>query len=582
MFEITIDKSTKVADFKSCYCRYPFNQTMLEFFRGQVSRYYHKEGEWARCWEVPSSKLQTVIDKASELGYDITINIPNYRDNSVTELPKGFEYKTKPFKHQEEFLLYGLREESFICGDEQGLGKTKEIIDLACALKAQGKIQKALIICCDNSLKWNWAEEVEKHSNEKSFVLGTRYGKQSGKMRVDGNKDRLWDLENLDQHPEFFLITNIETLRYVQKIPVGKKMKNGKQRSVKRYVIADKINELAAQGVLGLIAVDEIHLAKNPNSIQGRALLHINQGLRIPMTGTPVLNAATDTYIPMRLIGLTDEEFGLFKWRYEIKDNMGNFVGWKNMEELHELLSGHMIRRLKKDVFDLPPKIYTNDYVEMSKEQWSIYNEVLDALRKNIDKIRLSHNPLAEMIRLRQATGWTGILSSTIQCSAKLERLGELVAEAASSGAKSIVFSNWTDITQPTRALLQQYNPAYITGEIGDRERQNMIHKFQEDDSCMVIIGSIPAMGRGRTLTAASNVLFLDEPWNRATKEQCEDRAHRIGTTGTVNIRTLMCKGTIDERIHDIVVSKGELADMVVDGKASQRQKDDLIEYLLS
>ena len=89
-------------------------------------------------------------------------------------------------------------------------------------------------------------------------------------------------------------------------------------------------------------------------------------------------------------------------------------------------------------------------------------------------------------------------------------------------------------------------------------------------------------MGRGRTLTAATNVIFLDEPWNMGTKEQCEDRAHRVGTTGTVNIYTVIAKNTIDERINQLVREKGELADMVVDGKASQRQKDDLIDFLLS
>lgn len=580
--KITIAQSQKVADLKSCYCEFPYDKDLVEFFRRQTSRYYHQEGEWAKCWEIPSSRLQAVLDVVSKLGVDVELHIPDFKDDTVTELPEGFSFKTTPYEHQRDFLLYGLSHESFICGDEQGLGKTKEVIDLACALKAEGKIQKCLIIVCDNNLKWNWLEEIETHSKEKGFILGTRYGNKSGKMRIDGNKDRAWDLDHLDEHPEFFLITNVETLRYVEKIPVGKPSKTGRQKTQKRFVIADKINELAKNGVIGLIAVDEIHLAKNPNSAQGEALLRIENGRRIPMTGTPVLNAATDTYVPMKFMGLTHDNFGLFQWRYAERDNWGNISGWKNMEELHEILSNHMIRRLKSDVLDLPPKVYTNVYVDLLPEQERIYQEVLNAIKKNIDQVRLSNNPLAQLIRLRQATGWTGILSSTVQCSAKLERAVRLVEEAVSSNAKCILFSNWTDITQPTRALLQQYNPAYITGEVADKDRQAEVHKFQEDDSCKVIIGSIPAMGRGRTLTAATNVIFLDEPWNMGTKEQCEDRAHRVGTTGTVNIYTVIAKNTIDERINQLVREKGELADMVVDGKASQRQKDDLIDFLLS
>ena len=85
-----------------------------------------------------------------------------------------------------------------------------------------------------------------------------------------------------------------------------------------------------------------------------------------------------------------------------------------------------------------------------------------------------------------------------------------------------------------------------------------------------VIIGTTPALGTGYTLTQASTIIFIDEPWNRATKEQAEDRCHRIGTKGTVNIITLICKDTIDERIHQIIKDKGELSDRIVDGKAIQ------------
>lgn len=580
---VRVAQSTKVADIKSCYClSASYNKGWVEFFRSLTNRFYHTEGEWANHWEIPQSKFQALLDKSVELKDEITLIYPDFEDLSVRELPEGFSFKTNPFEHQLDGFFYGLKEPCFLLGDEQGLGKTKQVLDIACALKAQGKIKHALIICCDNSLKWNWLDEVKVHTNEDCFILGTRYTKRDKKAYIGSNGDRYWDLYHIEDIPEFFLITNVETLRYSEKIPVGKPKKDGTRRKVKRYVIADRINELASTSELGLIAVDEIHKAKNPHSRQGEALLRIENGRRIPMTGTPILNAATDCYVPLRFMGLVKDSYGTFTSRYANKDGLGNIIEWKNMEELREILSGHMLRRLKMDVLDLPPKLYKNQYVEMSKEQQSIYDEVMSEIKNNIDLVRVANNPLAELIRLRQATGWTGILSSTIQCSAKLDRLEELVEEQVSSGAKCIIFSNWTAVTQPIYQRLSRFNPAYITGEIGPKERDDQKHKFQEDDSCKICIGTVGAMGVGKTLTKATNVIFMDEPWNRGTKEQCEDRAHRIGTTGTVNIITLLTKDTIDERIHQLIIEKGELADMLVDGKLSDTQKSDLVDFLLS
>ena len=249
------------------------------------------------------------------------------------------------------------------------------------------------------------------------------------------------------------------------------------------------------------------------------------------------------------------------------------------MPELRERVDDVMLRRLKKDVLDLPEKTYTTEYVEMGTAQRRLYDEVHEALKDNIDKIVVSANPLAQLIRLRQATGFPGILSSTISDSAKLDRLEELVADVAEDGKKCIVFSNWSDITDEVMLRLKKYNPAVITGDTKDRETEK--DKFMNNPACKVIVGTIGAMGTGLTLTAASTVIFLDSPWNRANKEQAEDRAHRIGTTENVNIITLVTKDTIDERIEELVYKKGKMADLLVDGIATETRLQ-TVEYLLS
>lgn len=325
-----------------------------------------------------------------------------------------------------------------------------------------------------------------------------------------------------------------------------------------------------------------VHNCKDPTSQQGKALLKLQAETMISMTGTPLMNNPLDLYIHLKWLGYEKHAFYSFKKHYCVFGGFGGFqiVGYRNLDQLKAQFEEIMIRRLKKDVLDLPDKIYTTEYVEMSPKQTKIYKEIQSDLLDNIDKVSSALNPLSELIRLRQATGYTGILSSTIQESAKLDRLEELLDEIVSNGGKALIFSNWTAMTNPTFERLRRFNPAIITGETKDRVAEQ--DKFMNDDSCKVIIGTIGAMGTGLTLTAASTVIFLDEPWNRATREQAEDRAHRIGTKENVNIIFLITKNTIDERIHQIVEDKGEMADMLVDGKLNKQNKEKLVNFLLS
>ena len=113
--------------------------------------------------------------------------------------------------------------------------------------------------------------------------------------------------------------------------------------------------------------------------------------------------------------------------------------------------------------------------------------------------------------------------------------------------------------------------------ELGTKKLAYEIKKFKDDKKCTAIIGTIGVLGTGFTLTEAQTVIFLDEPWNMATKLQAEDRCHRIGTKSTVNIITLLCKDTIDERIHNIITRKGILSDTLVDNKYTIED----IKYLL-
>lgn len=554
MINIEIKNSEKINAEKSAFISFPYNNNLVTIMRAQSPRFWHAS---KKEWEIPVKRLPNII--ASIGDKEITISGDYYEEPEVDNvLPIDFEFKTKPFSHQLESFQFALNHEKFLLGDEQGLGKTKQVIDIAMAKKQSNGYKHCLIICGVNGLKWNWKNEVETHSNEVAYILGQRY--KNGKLLRTGNKEKEADLLNIKELP-YFLITNVESLRDEK--------------------ICTLISNYCKEEIIEMVAIDEIHKCKNPTSQQGKAILKVLPKTRIAMTGTPLMNTPLDLFIILKWLGHEKHSFYQFKKHYCVMGGFGGYeiVGYRNLGELQESLKDIMLRRLKKEVLDLPEKLHTLEIVEMGKQQSIIYNEIKQEIKENIDRIKVSTNPLAQLIRLRQATGFTGILSSTIKESAKLDRLEELIEELVENDEKCIVFSNWTDMTSVAYERLKKYNPAVITGETTNRVAEQ--EKFMQDPKCKCIIGTIGAMGTGLTLTAATTVIFLDSPWTRANKEQAEDRAHRIGTKSNVNIITLVCKDTIDERIEELVHNKGVMADTLVDGKIDG-DRGAILDFLLN
>ena len=563
MINIDIRKSDRANGDFSMFISFPYDTKIIDIIRSFPTKYWSPD---EKEWEVPALKL--IEMKKKLMGFEYQVSGEELLVKEEVEAPEDFEFKTKPFEHQIVGFNFGLNHQNWLLGDEQGLGKTKQVIDIAIAKKMKYGYKHCLIICGVNGLKWNWREEIKTHSNEESFILGQRV--KRNKLVIGSTQDKINDLDVLLTSPEtiseYFLITNVESLRNED--------------------IVAKISELCKNKSIGLIAADEVHKMKNPTSQQGKGFLKLNSECKIAMTGTPLMNTPLDLFIILKWHGFEKHSFYAFKNHHCVMGGFGGYevIGYKNMGELQEQLDTIMLRRLKEEVLDLPEKTYIDEYVEMKGKQEQIYKEVTMEIKANIDQISIAPNPLAELIRMRQATGYTGILSSTIQESAKLDRMEELVDDALENDKKVVIFSNWTQITDVvTQRLLKKYPGCVtaITGQTHDTNRQHAINRFQEDKNCMIMVGTIGALGTGVTLTAGTVEIFLDEPWNKALKDQAEDRCHRIGQNNNVTIYTLLTKDTIDERIHELVERKGALSDAIVDGKITQN-KAELLEFLLS
>lgn len=260
----------------SAFVSFPYSLKYVNLMRKQPCRYWHAD---IKCWEIPYSDINPVLE---ELGTDYKLVMDKSLQQEMTEakqvdIPKDYKFKTKPYQHQEEGVVYGLNHKKFLLGDEQGLGKSKQMLDLAVINKKLYGFKHCFIIACVNGLKYNWQEEVGIHTNEQAYILGTRVSKR-GKTTIGSNKDRLEDLKNLDKIDSYFIITNIETLRYTttEQVPCKTKNKNGtvRYKKITKFPIVEELQKLIKSEEISMIVVDEVH-----KCLAGSTLVLTNNGM---------------------------------------------------------------------------------------------------------------------------------------------------------------------------------------------------------------------------------------------------------------------------------------------------------------
>lgn len=545
MLYVRYDKPTNlVKDKYSAYVSFRWSQFYVDEIRKLPVRYWIPD---RKEWEIPIGlvpRLKNIDTEVKELN-----QLEMEEETNEEPILTDDDFKTTPYKHQIEGVLYGITHQSWLLGDQQGLGKTKQMIDLAVWKKKHEGMKHCLIICCVNNLKYNWLNEVKIHSNETACVLGV---KKKGKE--PSMKDRI---EHLKYGPEeFFWITNVESLRV---------KKDG--RFYKSEMV-DRLNLFIANGDIGMIIVDEIHKCKNSTSAQGRGLLKLRGATRVGLSGTLLVSKPLDLYTPLAFIGAIN--YGQYKFDryYSTRDYFGNVAGYQHLDELQYLMDSNMLRRTKA-LLDLPPKLEKIEYIELSGEERKLYDALEQGLREEIradaNLINSPASVLAKITRLRQVSTHTGLISDKVVKSSKFERLRDILEEAKENGEKVIVFTMFRQLAEMAMQEFKDFNPYHIWGQMNSTELQNQQDGFQEGNEFKVLFGVIQAAGTGLTLNTASIVVFLDLPWDTATMEQAEDRAHRIGTKKTVTCIRLIAKDTYDERLWKRVLSKGNMGKALVD-----------------
>lgn len=456
---------------------------------------------------------------------DIAYDIPELPDLTVPH-----NLKIQPYPYQLKGIARGLQLKRFMNCDEPGLGKTLQsiaTINLADAFPC--------LVVCPSSLKINWLREWEKFTDKKAMIL------------TDKVRDTWTFFFQTGMHQVF--IVNYESLKkyFVQRI---KKAEGWTLRDVE---FRNSINLFKS------VIIDESHRCKSASTQQAKFCKGICTGKEwvIELTGTPVVNRPKDL-IP----------------QLAILDRMNDFGGYKpfvdrycsgqreasNLRELNfNLWKYCMFRREKSLVLtDLPDKIRQVNTCEITnrKEYMDAERDLIMYLQKykDADDDKIAKAMRGEvMVRIN--------ILRQISARGKVRDVIEFVKDFRENGKKIILFCSLHEVVDQ----LKRYFPTAVsvTGRDSQDEKQRAVDAFQNNPKADIIICSIKAAGVGLTLTASSNVAFVEFPWTYADCCQCEDRAHRIGQKDSVTCYYFLGRRTIDEKVYRIIQEKKNIANAV-------------------
>lgn len=362
---------------------------------------------------------------------------------------------------------------------------------------------------------------------------------------------------------EFFIITNIETIR------------------------SDKIVEAFAKSKnrFGMVAIDEVHKCSNKSSQQGSNVLKLQADFKVAATGTLITNNPINSYLPLSWTDNDQATLTNYKSQYCKFGGFSGYeiVGYQNLDLLREEVESCSVRRTLDQVkSDMPPKSVTVEYLEMDPAHEKFYEAIKEGVKEEADKVELHPgNLLALTTRLRQATACPSILTSNAVESTKINRCIEIVEELVGQGEKVVVMSNFKEPIYQLAKALDRYKPLINTGDIADDQIARNVKAFQEDPSVKIFLGTHARVGTGLTLNAAMYLICIDTPFTYASFSQSCDRIYRINNTRPAIITTLVCKNTIDERVAEILERKRELGDYLVDGKMSDGLADEMRRIIL-
>lgn len=436
------------------------------------------------------------------------------------------------------WFLYHQQLSGLLC-DEMGLGKTHQAMALLSSVRNLFKsfaenIPCHFLVVCPTSVIHHWEEKLRQ------FLPGIRVCTFYGTKR---------SLEEFHERYDV-LVTS--------------------------YGIMRNEKELLSSMHFEVAVFDEIQVAKNISSRIYGALTEMQAQMKVGLTGTPIennireLKSLMDIVLPTYMPGETEYR-ELFTKPIERTGDPAR------KELLNRLIKPFILRRKKSEVLtELPEKIEEVAHCDLSSQQYQLYTEVLEQRRRHLlEELENENNQIpflhifSLLTSLKQICDHPAVyLKAPADYhkyhSDKWNLFLELLSEARESGQKVVVFSHFLHMLDIMELEMQKQGIGYASIRGSTKDRKEQINRFNEDPECQVFIGSLQAAGLGIDLTAGSVVIHYDRWWNKAREDQATDRVHRMGQRRGVQVFKLVTKGTFEERIDEMIATKGKLLEEVV------------------
>ena len=463
----------------------------------------------------------------------------NHSQNNCDALPLSNDFNGILRKYQKDGYNWLNQMMSLGFGsclaDDMGLGKTVQILALLSSLFDEDKIKNTLLVV-PASLVGNWIAEKDKFAPSISiFVL----------------KDKEELLREMDYSKKGLYITTYSMV------------------ALRESIIKQEWD---------IVILDEAQAIKNSNTKQSKAIKSLNCNNRIVMTGTPIENSLMDIWSLFDFInpGLLGNKTEFKNIISKTKDNP------KIFSSLRTVMDPFILRRLKTDkkiIKDLPKKIESDYYVELSKKQVLIYKKLNEQIKKSIlenEGIAKKGLILSSILKSKQICNHPSQFlkddSFKEKDSGKFLALKQIVETVKEKKEKVLVFTQYKAMVNPLKTYLSSIFDSEglsIDGSVNSSERTKRVNSFNNDENYPFMVITIKAGGTGLNLTSANHVIHFDRWWNPSVENQATDRAFRIGQKKIVNVYKFICSGTIEDKINEIILSKKELSTKII-GKGEE------------
>jgi len=467
----------------------------------------------------------------------------------------NYKFKLKPYKHQLTALEKSWNKETYAYFMEMGTGKTKVLIDNMSMLYDKGKIDGALIIAPKGVVKTWYEQELPAHLP--NHIENVTVLWQSNITKTQQEKlETLFEIETALH----ILVMNVEALSTEKGVKFATKFLNSHKT---------------------LMAIDESTTIKTPAAKRTKNIIALGQTAKYKriMTGSPVTKNPLDLYSQCEFLDpylLDSSSYYAFRNRYAVMKTMhvrGRSIQvvdyFQNMAELSEKLKNFSYRVLKEDCLDLPPKNWTKRYINLSKEQQKVYDQMKKTALATLNgKVTSTMTVITQLMRLQQITCGHFVADDGSTQEIKNNRIIELMDVLSEIEGKAIIWGHWQkDIQNIVDKIEKIHGPGSVVSYYGltpQDERQDNIRKFQSDPRCRFMVGTPSTGGYGITLTAANTVIYYSNGYDLEKRLQSEDRAHRIGQKKNVTYIDIIAEDTVDEKIVKSLRKKINIASEVL------------------